>query len=206
MSARDRLQFGLLAAVILASGIGALPLMIPGYDPVRQTVSEIGEVGSPMRWPFAMVLAVVAVCILVFASGVRRVSLDAGHVRWPAYVAAFMAVPAVGIAVFPFPHPVHNVFGILELIGYQAPMAFALTWGADRRARAFVIFCWFMSAAVWMAIAANLVIFDRHGALWTFEKPFYGLVQRALFGAWFVWCAGTAVLLRSYTEPRSMQM
>ena len=38
-----------------------------------------------------------------------------------------MALPAAGIGVFAYPHPAHNVFGMSELIGYQAPLVFALT-------------------------------------------------------------------------------
>ena len=46
-----RLLFGPMAGVILALGIAGLALMIPGYSHVHQTVSEIGEIGSPARVP-----------------------------------------------------------------------------------------------------------------------------------------------------------
>lgn len=66
-------------------------------------MSEIGEMGSPARFPFTIMLCCVALCLLVFAAGV---------------------------GIFAFPHPLHNIFGESELIGYQAPVAFALTWRA----------------------------------------------------------------------------
>ena len=34
-----------------------------------------------------------------------------------------------GNGIFAFPHPLHNTFGIYELIGYRAPLALALSWG-----------------------------------------------------------------------------
>ena len=72
-----RLLFGPMAGAILALGIAGLALMIPGYNHVQQTVSEIGEIGSPARFPFAVLLCCVAACILVFAAAVRYRSVEA---------------------------------------------------------------------------------------------------------------------------------
>lgn len=126
-----RLLFGPLAAAIFAFGIAGLALMVPGYDHVRQTVSEIGEVGSSARIPFAIMLSCVAASLLVFAAAVRGLSIEAGHSGLAAYLLAFMAVSAAGVGIFAHPHPLHNLFGISELVGYQAPLFFALTWRSD---------------------------------------------------------------------------
>ncbi len=53
-----RLLSGPLAAIILGFGIGGLALLIPGYSHVHQTVSEIGEIGSPARVPSPFVAPV----------------------------------------------------------------------------------------------------------------------------------------------------
>jgi hypothetical protein len=50
---------------------------------------------------------------------------------------------------------------------------------------------------VWGAIALNLATLDRHSALWALERPYYGLVQRALFLVWFGWCAILGAMLSS---------
>jgi hypothetical membrane protein len=184
----NRLLFGPIAAGIMLLGIAGLALAVPGYDSVRQTVSEIGEMGSPARIPFAIMLWAVAACLLVFAVGVRKASLDAGCSAWGAWFIAFMAVPAAGIGIFAFPHPLHNMFGMSELIGYQAPLAFALSWRRSRAAKPQVVFSWTMFGLVWVAIILNLTTLDRHGAIWEQMRPIYGLVQRALFAVWFVWC------------------
>jgi hypothetical membrane protein len=190
-----RLLFGPLAAAVFAFGIVGLGLVVPGYSQVRQTVSEIGEVGSPARIPFAILLCVIAACVVAFAVGLREVSASAGRSRWAAYVTGLMAVSVAGVGVFAFPHPLHNVFGISELIGYQAPLLLALTWRGDARLRPVVMFSWVMVALVWVAIALNLSSLDRSGAVWAHVKPVNGLVQRALFAAWFGWCAGVGVML-----------
>ena len=100
-----RLLFGPLAGAVLFVGIIGLVLMVPGYSQVRQTVSEIGEVGSPARVPFAIMLCCVAACLVVFASAVRELSVNLGHSQLAAYFIGYMALPAAGIGIFAYrPH------------------------------------------------------------------------------------------------------
>jgi hypothetical membrane protein len=200
-----RLLFGPLAAAILAFGVIGLALTVPGYSQVRQTVSEIGEVGSPARIPFAITLCCVAACLLVFASGVREASVEAGHGQAAAVLIGLMAVSVAGVGVFAFPHPLHNVFGTSELIGYQAPLALALAWRGDPRARRLVRFSGAMFAIVWICLALNLASLDRDGWLFASMKPVYGLVQRSLFAAWFCWCAVASALLRECRPAESVR-
>ena len=188
-----RLLFGPLAGVILAFGIAGLALMIPGYSHVHQTVSEIGEIDSPARVPFAVMLCCVAACILVFGAAVRDRSVQAGHSPLAAYLIGFMGLSAAGVGLFAYPNPLHNVFGISELVGYQAPLCLALTWRRDPRARPLVSFSWILYAMICAAIALNLSSLDRQGAIWAYVKPAYGLAQRALFAAWFGWCAAVGL-------------
>jgi hypothetical protein len=190
-----RLLFGPLAAGILAAGIVGVALLVPGYSHIRQTVSEIGELGSPGRIPFAIVLCSVSACLLVFAAGIHALSTKFGRGQAPAYLIGFMALSAAGVGILAFPHPLHNVFGESELIGYQAPLALALAWRSDAKATGLVAFSWVLFAIIWISIALNLNSLDRHGTMWTELKPIYGLVQRSLFAAWFFWCAVVGVLL-----------
>jgi hypothetical membrane protein len=168
-----RLLFGPLAGAILGFGIVALALLIPDYSHVRQTVSEIGEIGSPARVPFAIMLCCVAACILLFASAVRDLSFANHHSPFAAYLIASMALSGVGVGVFAYPHPLHNVFGLSETIGYQAPLAFALTWRGDPRAKTLIVFSWILFALIWAAIALNLSSFVP--AVWAYVKPVHGV-------------------------------
>jgi hypothetical protein len=147
----------------------------------------------------------VALCLLIFAAGVGAVSTRAGHGRLSAYLIGCMAVSAAGVGIFAFPHPLHNVFGMSELIGYQAPLAFALSWRKDHHAKRLVTFSWTLFALIWISIALNLSSLDRHSALWAEMKPVYGLIQRSLFAAWFCWCAGIGLLLRQHQSSRPKQ-
>ena len=204
MKPENRLLFGPLAAALLTLGIAVLPLWVPGYSQVHQTVSEIGEMDSPARIPFAIMLCAVSLCLLTFAVGVSAESKRSGHGSWSAYLIACMAVSGAGVGIFAFPHPLHNVFGLSETIGYQAPLAFALSWRSDPEAKRLVAFSWVMFALIWVSIALNLSSLDRHGALWLEMKPVYGVIQRLLFVAWFGWCAGIGLLLRQHRRTRSV--
>ena len=94
----------------------------------------------------------------------------------------------VGVGVFAYPHPLHNLFGLSELIGYQAPLILALTWRDDTRVRSAVKLSWLFYILVVVAIALNLSPLYGERTLSAYVHPIHGLVQRALFGAWFGWC------------------
>ncbi len=51
-------------------------------------------------------------------------------------------------------------------------------------------FSWLMFVLIWLAVGLNLASFDPTGEIWSRVKPVYGLAQRALFGSFFLWCAG----------------
>ena len=106
-----------------------------------------------------------------------------------------MGVAAGALGWFAFPHPLHNVFGLSELIGYQAPLAFALAWRNDPRAGSAVRFSWLMYVLLLISLAFNLTAIARSGTLWNDIRPFYGLVQRSLFLCFFLWSAGAGWML-----------
>jgi hypothetical membrane protein len=203
MSLNLRLLFGPLAAIIFVFGVALLPLMVPNYSFVHQTVSEIGEVGSPARIAFTVMLCSVGLCVLIFASGVRDVAIASGRPRVAAYLTAYMAIPSVGIGIFAFPHPLHNVFGISEVIGYHAPLALALSWRKDPSARSLVRFSWIVTFAIWVALGLNMSAIARDGVVWAHVKPVIGLAQRALFASWFLWSAvvGSVLIQRPKGGP-----
>lgn len=180
---------GPLALAILACGVLALPVLIPGYSHVRQTVSEIGQSDSPARVPFALLLLGVAACTLVFAQAFRQAASRTGNSPAPAILVGAMAVSVTGVAVFAHPHPLHNVFGLSELVGYQAPLLFALLWRRDPRAGRLVALSWVLYLVMVLAIAANLSALLGMDAIWAYVQSRIGLAQRMLFAAWFGWIA-----------------
>lgn len=190
-----RLWFGPIALLLFVAGSLAIGAFTPGYSHVRQTVSELGEVGSPGQFAFSALLCVIAACLVVFASAVAASLRGLGCSRLPAWFVVAMAVSCAGVGIFSFPHPLHNVFGLSETLGLQAPLVAALACWNVPRARRVAVFSIVMYVMVVLAIAVNLIPLVRPASLWPLIKPYFGIVQRFLFLTWFVWCAGYAVLL-----------
>ena len=191
----SRLWFAPIAALLLFAGIFAVGLITPGYSHVRQTVSELGEVGSPGQIAFSVLLCLVAACLIIFAGAVAHSLRELGHSTLPAWFLGAMAISTAGVGLFAYPEPLHNIFGMSETVGYQAPLVAALVCKTDPRAKRIKAFSIVMYVAVLLAIAINLVALVRPAEIWSQIKPFFGVVQRSLFASWFIWCTGYALLL-----------
>lgn len=203
MQRSARLLFGPLGAAIFCVGVLVLGAMVPGYSHVHQTVSEIGALDTPMRIPFAVMLGCVTLCMWVFAWGVWDASTAAGHDRFAVYLIVCMGISGLGVAIFATPHPLHNDFGLSEIFGYQAPLAVALAWHKDLKARALVMTSWLMFVLLWVSMGLNMSPMFPDSWLAMNIKPIYGLVQRSLFLVWFAWCAIAGLLLWQQARERA---
>jgi hypothetical membrane protein len=120
------LWFGPIAILLFIAGTLAIGTVTPGYSHVRQTVSELGEVGSPGQVAFSALLCLIATCLVIFASAIARSHRRLGCSTLPAYFVVAMAISCAGVGLFSYPHPLHNVFGLSETVGLQAPLVAAL--------------------------------------------------------------------------------
>jgi hypothetical membrane protein len=198
-----KLWFGPLAVLIFIGGTFALGHVTPGYSQVRQTVSELGEAGTVGQLPFTGLLCTVAACLMIYSIGIASSLSKLGHSVLPAYFVFSMAASCAGVGMFSFPHPLHNVFGLSETIGLQAPLAAAFASRNDPRARSLTRFCVLMYAVVLFAIAINLVPVVRPANIWAHIRPYFGVIQRSLFASWFIWCATYAILLMRVAQSSS---
>lgn len=190
-----RFLFGPLGTAIFCIGVPVLALMVPGYSHVHQTVSEIGAMDTPGRVPFAIMLGSIAVCMFVFASAMWGASVAAGRNTITAYLIICMGISCLGVGIFATPHPLHNVFGMSEIVGYQAPLAFVLAWRSDPKVRPLVIWSSVFFVLLLVSMALNMSPMYPQSWLWVHLKPINGLVQRSLFLVWFGWCAITGLLM-----------
>ena len=182
-----RFLFGPLGAAIFCIGVPLLALMVPGYSHVHQTVSEIGTLDTPGRLPFALMLGSISVCMFIFASALWGAASAAGRNTIAGYLVACMGISCLGVGIFATPHPLHNVFGMSEIVGYQAPLAFALAWKRDPKMQGLVIWSSVLFVLLWVSMGLNMS--PLYPPLWAELKPINGLVQRSLFLVWFGWCA-----------------
>jgi len=69
MPARFCLIFGLIAGAVFIGTSAVLGALLPNYDPVTQTISEIGERGSPFETTFKVANLFVTGCNVLLPLG-----------------------------------------------------------------------------------------------------------------------------------------
>lgn len=195
MRTETRLIFGPVAAAIFFVGVASLAFLIPGYSHVQQSISAIGKLGTPMRIPFALVIAGYAGSLLIFASGIFRTAAKRAASKLPAYLIGYYAFTQLGIAVFATPHPLHNVFGLLSMPGYLAPLALAFI-GRRVGPHSLIVISYLLGLVVLGAIVLGLSELFPQLGLWQLMSPFPGLVQRLLVAAWLPWLAAAGIIIR----------
>lgn len=195
MRTETRLIFGPVAAAIFFVGVACLALLVPGYSHVQDSISAIGKLGTPTRIPFALVFVCYACSLLIFASGIFRTATKHAAPKLPAYLIGYYAFTQLGIAVFATPHPLHNVFGLLSMPGYLAPLALAFTW---RRVgpHSLIVISYLLGLVVLGAIILGLSELVPESDLWRLVSPYPGLVQRLLVAAWLPWLAAAGIMMR----------
>ena len=205
MSARFYVIFGLIGAATFIGASTILGALLPNYNPITQTISEIGEQGSPFEMTFKVVNLFVSSCFILFAFGVHRISKQRGASLIPAGFLAYRAVMELGVFVFESPHPWHNLFGIAGIPGFLAPLALAITWTRSADLPALRPMSAIAGVLLVGSIVLNLVpavvdlsYIDEH---YGFVHTYYGLVQRTLL-IFHVWCAYLAIaLFQSAPQP-----
>jgi hypothetical membrane protein len=193
MSKVDRscLLFGLICGTALIAMSTVLGALLPGYDPIRQTISEIGERGAPFQRIFQITLIVGAVCFLVFAYGIYRFASFRHVSALPAIALGFIGLMEFGSAAFESPHPLHNLFGIPKLLGFLAPLLLAISWPRAPDLRIVRRVSGVVGSLVLISVALNLApLFVSLPLI----EDHYGLIQRTIF-VFFAWCVFLSVFL-----------
>lgn len=192
----DRLLlFGALAAAIFVAAVTILGALLPGYDPVAQTISEIGERGSPFASAFTAGLLVVALCLLLFAFGIGRHAASTGRSAAPALLIGCSGVAFAGAGIFAAPHPWHNLFGISLLLGYLAPLVLAVGWRGARNAHSIRVVSMAVGVVLLVGAALNFSPLFIDYAPDDFVRAHYGLIQRMVHLPFFAWCGYLSITL-----------
>jgi hypothetical membrane protein len=112
MQSRYLLLAGIAIPLVFFSSGLILATLVEGYSHVSQTVSEIGESGSPAEVLWKLTSILVAVGFLVFARGIFQFAKARSASVWPDYFVGYFGLMAIGMAIFESPHPLHNLFGL----------------------------------------------------------------------------------------------
>lgn len=177
-----------LAPVLLIGGTIAAGALSPGYDPVRQTISELAAGDASTRVLMTVFFVLTGLCHLVTATFVRGIGI-AGR-------AAILigGLATLGVAVFALPSvagssPTHTLFAMIGFIFLAAWPLLGMRFRADfpwlvRPLGAILGTALLTAVCVWF-----LVIWSSH------SSPVVGLVERVAADAEALWPAVVATAL-----------
>ena len=184
MTNKYQRYFSLIAAAVFIFGTLILGMMDENYNAIAQTVSEIGKLGSALEIPYRIMMFFVAGASLMFCRALY-IFVKTNHMaRLPVFLIAFFALMDFGFAIFPSPHKYHNVFGLLHLIGYMAPLFVAMNWRNKLSQYHVIGVSWLAFAAICVFMFLNLSpMFLRE----LYPLEYYGVMQRALLYTYYAW-------------------
>jgi hypothetical protein len=196
MNQRSYFLFAPIGGFIFFGAVYALAPMVDGYSHVAQTISEIGQQGSPAELYLRMANLIVGFCLLVFARSLYVFTRGNSASKLPAFFMAWFAIAEIGMAAFPSPHALHNVIGLSMSIGYMTPLVLALSWRNLPGSGRLIGISWVAFILVVTTMALNLT---PAFAPDLYPLEYYGIVQRSLFVAFYGWCAYAGINL--YLRP-----
>lgn len=179
------LNAGWMAGIGFIFGTLILGYQLPDYDLVSQTVSEIGQLGSPLQNTFRIFSFVISILLIIFSLSLISFSRKNSLSILPAIMLLTFGLAEFGIGVFPSPHPLHNVFGLSLTIGYLSPLFFFLLWKDSLGKR----FKWI---SLWIFILVIIGIFLNLTPAFApelYPLEYYGLVQRFLLYSFYAYLA-----------------
>lgn len=185
MDIRNLLSLGWITSVLFISGSLVLGSFLADYSFISQTVSEIGQEGSPLKLTWQLFSLLIGLLIILFSLGIISF---ARRNKWsvvPGLFVLFAGLSEFGIALFPSPHPLHNVFGLSMTIGYFSPLVFFLLWKNKLGAS----FKWYSLLAFVLILLGIFLNLSPIFAPDLYPLEYYGLVQRFLLFTFYLYLA-----------------
>jgi len=181
------LYCGALSGLIFISVTLMLGRLLPDYNSLSQTVSEIGQVGSPFQLPYAIMLGSVCLCGLAFSYQALKLAQSQGLSIVPLILTASFAVFDAGFALYPSPEPMHNIVGALHLFGYSSPLILTIVWRKYFKSNQLTNF----SGIAFLSI----VIFICLGIFQLPSPEYFGVIQRGIIYSYYGWLAWLSITL-----------
>ncbi len=186
MDTKKLLSLGWITAITFILGTFILGSQIEDYSAISQTVSEIGEKGSPLyiQWQIFSIgigclLILFAIGIVSFAKKKRDLSIV------PSIFILVYGLSQLTIGIFPSPHPLHNIFGLSMTVGYFSPLIFAVRW-KNQLGMTFKRLSLIAFILIVLGIFLNLT---PAFAPSLYPLEYYGIVQRFLLFTFYIYCS-----------------
>ena len=188
------LHSGWIAGASFIIGSLLLGSLLPEYNPVSQTVSEIGKSGSPLSMPWHLFSVSIGLLMILFAGGIILFAKQNKLSILPGIFMLSYGLSQFGIGFYPSPHPLHNVFGLSMTLGYFSPLVFALSW-KNKLSQQFKNISIITFILIILGIFLNLT---PAFAPTLYPLEYYGIVQRFLLFTFYIYCGYVSVKCVQY--------
>ena len=187
-------HLGWVAGASFIVGSLLLGSLLPGYDLVAQSVSEIGKIGSPMLMPWHLFTVSIGLLLILFAAGILLFAKQNKLSYLPGLFLLSYGISQFGIGFYPSPESMHNVFGLSMTLGYFTPLVFALSW-KNKLGKSFKSISFIMFILVLLGIFLNL---SPAFAPTLYPMDYYGLIQRFLLFTFYGYCGYVSITCVQY--------
>jgi len=198
---------GAIIPLWLLVGVTIASSFYPGYDHVRQALSELGAVGSPVhRLSPAINNFPIGILCLLFALGLWRSAGKSNLIGVTALLVAIHGLGSIGAGLYSCdpgcrpPQPsasqiIHNLSGLAMCLSLLAANSL---WVA--RGKRFGVSANFHKLSL-LALIITLVTLPLMGA--SIQWGLFGVFQRINYGTQVIWLMGLALQLMT-TQRRSL--
>lgn len=188
------LYSGAIAAAFFIIGSLLLGSLLSDYNPVSQTVSEIGQTGSPLYETWQIFSITVGALMILFAAALISFARKNKYAILPGIFMLFYGISQFGIGFYPSPHPLHNVFGLSMTLGYFSPLVFALSW-KNKLGKGFKNISILTFILIMLGIFLNLT---PAFAPTLYPLEYYGIAQRFLLFTFYAYSGYVSVKCVGY--------
>jgi len=179
------LPLGWIVPIIFILGSLTFGSFLQEYSFVSQTISEIGEMGSPFQKQWFFFDLSINILMFLFVTGLIRFAKANELSMIPCICLLVYSLANFGALIFVSPHPYHNIFGALNIVGYLSPLIFFIYW-KNQIAATFRGISLFVFIILILGTVLNLnPIFDPL----LFPMEYYGLAQRLVVFTFLLYCA-----------------
>ena len=185
MDTKKPLSLGWITAIAFILGTFIWGSQLNDYNAISQTVSEIGEKGSPLYIQWQIFSIGIGCLLILFAIGIVSFAKKRNLSTVPGIFILFYGLSQFTIGIFPSPHPLHNVFGLSMTVGYFSPLIFAVLW-KNQLGMTFTIISLIAFILIVLGIFLNLT---PAFAPSLYPLEYYGIAQRFLLFTFYIYCA-----------------
>ena len=191
---------GALAGLLFFATVYVLAPSVSGYSHVSDTVSEIGQTGSPVEQSYQVAMLIVDTFLVALGIALISFARSRNAPILPAVLVSYFGFVQLGLHIYPSPHSFHNIFGLALIFGYLAPLALAISWRKLGELRETVQVSWLVAVLIIVSIFLNISpLFTRD----LYPLEYYGLVQRSSLLLIFGWFAYVGIW--SFKQPSPSQ-